>query len=438
MLVDAFIRAKREEVRLPGDLVLVVLSDEEAGGDLGAKFLVEEHPELFEGIRYALGEFGGFTIYAGGRRFYAIQVAEKQICWLKATVRGPGGHGALVHRGGTVARLGKLLTDLDRKRMPVHVLPLVRELVETIAATLPRHQAAVMRSRPEAAPHRHGAAAACGEEARRCSSRCCGTPSTRRSSAAARRSTSSRARSRSSWTGARCPGFSPEQLMDELQEHRRRRRRARADPARPGPVRAGPRALRDARRRHPRARPGRDPGAAPADRRHRRPLLLARRHPDLRLPADAAAGGLRVREADPRRRRADPGRRRSSSGPRRSGARFRGSIEAPAPRRDEVPRARGRRGCAGARARADALQPRRDEPGALPGGREAAGQPRRRPDRPRGARVGRRRRSVGLRAARRRRVGRPARRTRSATTSSSRAFRCTRRRPSRGWTSRRR
>ncbi|MBA2383678.1 MAG: M20/M25/M40 family metallo-hydrolase [Actinobacteria bacterium] len=146
MLVSAFLRAKREEVRLPGDLVLLVLSDEEAGGDFGARFLVEEHPELFEAIRYALGEFGGFTLYAGGRRFYPIQVAEKQICWLKATVRGPGGHGALVHRGGTVARFGKLLTDLDRKRMPVHVTPVVRQTVETIAATLPRPQAAVMRS----------------------------------------------------------------------------------------------------------------------------------------------------------------------------------------------------------------------------------------------------------------------------------------------------
>lgn len=146
MLVSAFLRAKRENVRLPGDLVLVVLADEEAGGDLGARFLTEEHPELFEGMRYALGEFGGFTLHLGGKRFYPIQVAEKQICWLKATVRGPGGHGAMVHRGGTVARLGKLLRDLDRKRLPVHVTPVVREFVERIAAELPRKQAVVFRS----------------------------------------------------------------------------------------------------------------------------------------------------------------------------------------------------------------------------------------------------------------------------------------------------
>lgn len=146
MLVHAFLRAKREGVELPGDLVLCVLADEENGGDLGARFLVEERPELFAGMRYALGEFGGFSLHLGGRRFYPIQVAEKQICWLKATVRGPGGHGAMIQRGGTLARLGKLLADLDRKKLPVHVTPVVREFVERIAAEVPRKEAAVLRS----------------------------------------------------------------------------------------------------------------------------------------------------------------------------------------------------------------------------------------------------------------------------------------------------
>ena len=146
MLVNAFLRAKRENVALPGDVVLVVLADEEDGGDEGARFLAEEHPELFAGIRYGLGEFGGTSVLIGGKRFYPIQVVEKQICWLKATIRGPGGHGAFVHRGETVARLGKLLRDLDRKRTPVHVTPVVREFVERIAAELPRKEATVMRS----------------------------------------------------------------------------------------------------------------------------------------------------------------------------------------------------------------------------------------------------------------------------------------------------
>jgi acetylornithine deacetylase/succinyl-diaminopimelate desuccinylase-like protein len=138
MYISALVRAARGELELPADVILVVLADEENGGDYGAKFLVEEHPELFEGVKYALGEAGGVSRTIAGHRFYPIQVAEKQICWLKGAVRGPGGHGAMIHRGGTMARLGRLLTDLDRRRMPIHVTPIVRTMIETIAGELNR------------------------------------------------------------------------------------------------------------------------------------------------------------------------------------------------------------------------------------------------------------------------------------------------------------
>jgi acetylornithine deacetylase/succinyl-diaminopimelate desuccinylase-like protein len=144
MFVSAFMRAAEGELELPGDVILVVLSDEENGGDFGAKFLVEEHPELFEGVRHALGEAGGISQVIAGKRFYPIQLGEKQICWLKATVRGPGGHGAMIHRDGTMARLARMLDDLNRKRMPIHVTPIVREMIETIAAHLPRPKRELM------------------------------------------------------------------------------------------------------------------------------------------------------------------------------------------------------------------------------------------------------------------------------------------------------
>ena len=146
MMVSALLRAKAEGVPLRSDVVLAVLSDEEGGGDLGARFLVERHPELFRGIRYGLGEFGGFSMTVAGRRFYPIQVAEKQICWLRAVVRGPGGHGALINRGGTMARLARLLTDLDRRQLPVHLTPVVSRMLETMAEELPRKEALLFRT----------------------------------------------------------------------------------------------------------------------------------------------------------------------------------------------------------------------------------------------------------------------------------------------------
>jgi acetylornithine deacetylase/succinyl-diaminopimelate desuccinylase-like protein len=144
MCIAAFVAA--HESGSPTPLRLVILSDEENGGDVGARFLADEHPDAFGGARHALGEFGGATVWIAGKRFYPIQVAEKQMCWLRATVRGAGGHGALGVKGGAMRKLGDMLHTLDRKQPPVHVTPLVREWFEAMAAELPRPQALLVRA----------------------------------------------------------------------------------------------------------------------------------------------------------------------------------------------------------------------------------------------------------------------------------------------------
>lgn len=146
MLVDAFLRAVRGDLKPRGDVILCVLSDEEAGGEMGAKFLVEKHPGLFEGVRHALGEFGGARVKLAGQSFYPIQVAEKQICWLRGRVRGPGGHGAIGVRGSAMGRLGRVLGRLDRGRLPVHVTPVARAWIEAMAEALPGPQGLFLRS----------------------------------------------------------------------------------------------------------------------------------------------------------------------------------------------------------------------------------------------------------------------------------------------------
>ena len=136
MMVAAFLKAQMEGITPPGDLILTILSDEEVGGDFGAKFLVQEHPEQFENVQFAIGEFGGFTMQLAGQTFYPIMVAEKQICSLKLTVRGPGGHGSSPIQGGAMAKLGRILTKLDQNQLPVHITPEVRAMYEAIAANV--------------------------------------------------------------------------------------------------------------------------------------------------------------------------------------------------------------------------------------------------------------------------------------------------------------
>jgi acetylornithine deacetylase/succinyl-diaminopimelate desuccinylase-like protein len=145
MMLAALLRARAEGLAPPGDVLLALLSDEEGLGHYGAGYLVAEHASLFQGIRYAIGEAGGFTVHIAGRQIYPIMVAEKQTCALRATVRGPAGHGAVPIRGGAMAALARLLQKLDRRRLPVHVTPETRQMIETMASALPFPQNLVLR-----------------------------------------------------------------------------------------------------------------------------------------------------------------------------------------------------------------------------------------------------------------------------------------------------
>ncbi|NWF70173.1 MAG: M20/M25/M40 family metallo-hydrolase [Chloroflexi bacterium] len=143
MLLCALLRAKMEGLVPPGDVILALMSDEEAGSDHGSKYLVENHAELFAGVRYALGEFGGFSLYVAGSKFYPIMVAERQGCPLQVTVRGPGGHGAQPMRGGAMAKTARVLAALDENLPPIRIVPVVRQMVEAMAAALPAEAAAL-------------------------------------------------------------------------------------------------------------------------------------------------------------------------------------------------------------------------------------------------------------------------------------------------------
>jgi acetylornithine deacetylase/succinyl-diaminopimelate desuccinylase-like protein len=140
MMTAALIKAKASDLRLPGDILFAAVSDEEAGGTMGAKYLVDEHPSLFEGVRYAIGEFGGFPLYLDGVPLYMIQIGEKQPCWVEATIRGPGGHGARPMRDGAMAKLGRVLSKLNSCRLPIHITPVTERMVHAMAKPLPRHK----------------------------------------------------------------------------------------------------------------------------------------------------------------------------------------------------------------------------------------------------------------------------------------------------------
>ncbi len=137
IMVAALLKAKETGVQPPGDIVLTAVADEEVDGSHGARFLVEKHPEEFKGIRYGIGEGGGCAVWISGQKFYPIMVVEKQVCTLKATFRGKAGHGATPLRNGAMVKMARALTTLNRKRLPVHITPVGRAMLEGMSKAFP-------------------------------------------------------------------------------------------------------------------------------------------------------------------------------------------------------------------------------------------------------------------------------------------------------------
>jgi acetylornithine deacetylase/succinyl-diaminopimelate desuccinylase-like protein len=97
--------------RPEGELLLVLTADEEAGGDLGARWLCEQHPEKVRSD-FIVNEGGGSRIEFAGRSFYTLSLGEKGIFRMKLIAKGRAGHASLPKIGDNA--LLKLSAHLSR------------------------------------------------------------------------------------------------------------------------------------------------------------------------------------------------------------------------------------------------------------------------------------------------------------------------------------
>ena len=116
----AVIRQRLAEGRRPArDVVLSFVADEEAGGNWGARWLVDNHADLFEGVTEAIGEVGGFSATIGGKRLYLLQTAEKGMAWMRMTALGTAGHGSMINSDNSVTELAEAIARIGRYEWPV-------------------------------------------------------------------------------------------------------------------------------------------------------------------------------------------------------------------------------------------------------------------------------------------------------------------------------
>ena len=106
------------------------------GGSWGARWLVDNHPDLFEGVTEAVGEVGGFSLTLGSQRLYLLQTAEKGMAWLRLTARGTAGHGSMVQPDNAVTELAEAIGRLGRHEWPTRLIPSVQAFLEGVCQAL--------------------------------------------------------------------------------------------------------------------------------------------------------------------------------------------------------------------------------------------------------------------------------------------------------------
>ncbi|MFB7554611.1 M20/M25/M40 family metallo-hydrolase [Streptomyces brevispora] len=121
----------------PRDIVLAFLADEEAGGTYGARYLVDKHPGLFEGVTEAIGEVGGFSFTVNENlRLYLVETAQKGMHWMRLTVDGTAGHGSMTNDDNAITELCEAVGRLGRHTWPVRVTKTVRSFLDELSDAL--------------------------------------------------------------------------------------------------------------------------------------------------------------------------------------------------------------------------------------------------------------------------------------------------------------
>ena len=123
----------RRDWRPPRDVVVAMFADEEAGGRYGARWAVDNRPDLFDGASEAVSEVGGFSVEIGGRRAYLLQTAEKGLLWLRMIAHGRAGHGSQVNEENAVTALAGAVARIGAHAWPIHLTPTVRALLQGVA-----------------------------------------------------------------------------------------------------------------------------------------------------------------------------------------------------------------------------------------------------------------------------------------------------------------
>ncbi|WP_028057910.1 M20/M25/M40 family metallo-hydrolase [Candidatus Solirubrobacter pratensis] len=123
----------REGFRPAGDLMLLVMADEEVGeAEVGAPYFVEQRPDLCPD--FVVGEGAGERYDTTAGPVYLLDHGVKATATATVTVRGRPGDASLSDAGpNALYEVGRLLARLEAYRSPVRIPAQVEPLIDALA-----------------------------------------------------------------------------------------------------------------------------------------------------------------------------------------------------------------------------------------------------------------------------------------------------------------
>jgi acetylornithine deacetylase/succinyl-diaminopimelate desuccinylase-like protein len=114
--VQVFVKLYEEGFQPRGDLILLVVSDEESGGTYGTGWMLKNHPKLIE-TDYAITEAGGISIAPGKILFIS---GEKGVSQKRIAFKGKPRHGSMPYGSdNAIIKMSEAVTRISRYVPPV-------------------------------------------------------------------------------------------------------------------------------------------------------------------------------------------------------------------------------------------------------------------------------------------------------------------------------
>jgi acetylornithine deacetylase/succinyl-diaminopimelate desuccinylase-like protein len=115
-----------------GDLMLVITADEEAGAEIGARWLCEQVPEKVR-CDMIVNEGAGEALEFEGRRFHTLCVGEKGVFRFNLVTEGVAGHASMPAMGdNALLKMVHVLSRLDGRQPDFDPYPEARGTLEAL------------------------------------------------------------------------------------------------------------------------------------------------------------------------------------------------------------------------------------------------------------------------------------------------------------------